>query len=52
MYIYNFLIHLSTIGHLDYFHLLVILLGATMDIGVHVSIRINILGVDAKKWNY
>ena len=41
MYIYyNFFIHSSAYGHLGYFHVLVIVNGASMNNGTHVSVSI------------
>ena len=41
VYVYN-IFHLSVDGHLGYFHILVIINNAAMNIGVHVSFQINV----------
>ena len=38
MYIYHLLIHSSVNGHVDWFHVLVIVNSAAMNLGVHVSL--------------
>ena len=37
---YHIFIHLSIDGHLDFFHVLAIVISAAMNSGVHISLRI------------
>ena len=49
---HSFLIHSSAGGHLGYFHVLSIIISASMNIGVHVSLSILVfLGAYAQQWD-
>ena len=50
---HSFFIHLSVDGHLGCFHVLAIINSAVMDIGVHMSLRVNsgFLRVYAQQWD-
>ena len=47
-----FFIHLPVNGYLGYFHVLAVVNGAAMNIGMHVSIQINsFLQINDQEWD-